>query len=186
MGSAVPFRRWPSLGPMVFPNLAPPDAFSNFRSRLSSSSVFLQSLSWSHLADTTAETALGNSPGLRFPSAHAGLGGPLAAGLPRPLRSAFRVSLPSWRFPPPGSAPAFFHAGSAPGIWPFEAFPSRKVCRVSPLGMNPPAVLLAVAPSDESSGRPGKSRLLGVDPFKSPLPPPMRLTPSGTGCSPGL
>jgi len=32
-----------------------------------------------------------NSPGLRFPSAHPRLGGPLVAGLPRPLRFAFRV-----------------------------------------------------------------------------------------------
>jgi hypothetical protein len=42
-----------------------------------------------------------------------------------PPRSAFRVWLPSWRFPPCDPGPALFHAGSAPGICPFRAFPCR-------------------------------------------------------------
>jgi hypothetical protein len=118
------------------------------------------------------------SPGLWFPSAHSRLGGPLTAGLPHPLRSAFRVWFPSWRFTPPGPAPALFRADSAPGIRPFGASPSRKVSRVFPRAMNPPAISLAVVPSDESSGRPGKPWLLGFDPPGSPLPPVARLTPA--------
>jgi hypothetical protein len=117
-----------------------------------------------------------SSRGLLLPSAHARLGGPLDAGLPRPLRFTSRVWLPVWRFTPPAPGPALFHADGAPGIRPFGAFPSRKVSWALPPAMNPPAVSLAVAPSDESSDRPDKFRLLGFDPFESPLPPPTRLT----------
>jgi hypothetical protein len=84
--------------------------------------------------------------------------------------------LPSWRFTPPGSAPALFHAGSAPGIPPFGAFPSRKVSRWFPSGMDPHAVSLAAAPAGEPAGRNDKPRLLGFDPSGSPLPSPARLT----------
>ncbi len=89
-----------------------------------------------HCRDRVTRSSLG----LWFPSAHPRLGGPLVAGLPSPLRSAFRVWLPSWRFTPPGSAPTLFHADSAPGIRPFGAFPSRKVSRTFPPAMDPPVV----------------------------------------------
>ena len=69
-----------------------------------------------------------------------------------------------------------FHADSAPGIWPFEAFPSRKVSPTFPPGMNPPVVQPAVTPSGEPSGRPDRPRLLGFDPHESPSPRPTRLT----------
>jgi hypothetical protein len=69
-----------------------------------------------------------------------------------------------------------FHADSAPGIRPFEAFPSRKVSPTFPPGMNPPAVQPAVAPLGEPSGRPDRPRLLGFDPYGSPSPRPTRLT----------
>jgi hypothetical protein len=114
------------------------------RLRLSSSFVFLQSLSRSHLVSPAAGTSgADSSPGLHFPSALAGLGGPLAAGLPRPLRSALRVWLPSRRFSPPGSAPALFHADSAPGIPPSGACPSRKAPKTFPPRIDPPAVSTA-------------------------------------------
>ena len=69
-----------------------------------------------------------------------------------------------------------FHADSAPGFAPFEAFPSRKAPPAFPPGMNPPAVLPAVAPSGEPSGRPDRPRLLGFDPSGSPSLRPTRLT----------
>jgi hypothetical protein len=69
-----------------------------------------------------------------------------------------------------------FRAGSAPGIWPSEAFPSRKVPPTFSPGMNPPAVLPAVAPSGEPSGRPDRPRLLGFDPSGNPSLRPTRLT----------
>jgi hypothetical protein len=58
----------------------------------------------------------GSSHGLCVPSALAGIEGPRSAGLPCPLRSAFRVWLPSWRFPPLETSPALFRADSTPGI----------------------------------------------------------------------
>ena len=152
IGSAIPLRRWPFLGLMVFPCRAPPNSDSKnaadalFEFRLPPES-FPIAPSTPHRRDNAARTSLG----LCLPSAHSRLGGPLAAGLPRPLRSAFRVWLPSWQLTPPGPAPALFHADSAPGIPPFGAFPCRKVSRVLPPAMNPPAVSLAVVPSD---GRP--------------------------------
>jgi hypothetical protein len=39
-------------------------------------------------------------------------------GLAGPLRSAFRVWLPSWRLAPSDPAPVLFHTGGAPGIYP--------------------------------------------------------------------
>jgi hypothetical protein len=72
------------------------------------------------------------------------------------------------------------------GFYPPELSPTRKVSSTFPPTMNPPAVALAVAPSDESSGRTGKTRLPGFDPPESPLLPPVRLTPAAAGCSPGL
>jgi hypothetical protein len=44
-------------------------------------------------------------------------------GLAHPLRSAFRVWLPSWRLTPFDPVPVFFRTGSAPGIHPSEHFP---------------------------------------------------------------
>jgi hypothetical protein len=47
-------------------------------------------------------------------------------GLARPLRSAFRVWLPSWRLTPFGPAPVLFHTGSALGIHPSELSPLER------------------------------------------------------------
>jgi hypothetical protein len=46
---------------------------------------------------------------------------------PHSLCSVLRVWLPSRRFAPCQAAPALFHADSALGIKPFEAFPSRRM-----------------------------------------------------------
>ena len=61
--------------------------------RLSSSSAFLQSITQLTLADPPQQ--ISSSLGLPVPSAHARIEGPLFAGLPSPLRCAFRVWLPS-------------------------------------------------------------------------------------------
>jgi hypothetical protein len=47
-------------------------------------------------------------------------------GLPSPLRSAFRVWLPSWRLTPAEPLPAFFHAGGALGVCPSELSPPER------------------------------------------------------------
>lgn len=62
----------------------------------------------------------GSSHGLRSSSAHAGRGGSRFAGLPRPLRSARRVWLPSRRFAPSTAWSALFHADSAREVRPSE------------------------------------------------------------------
>jgi len=49
----------------------------------------------------------------------------------RPLRSAFRVWLPSGRFAPSEPVPALFHAGGALGIHPSELSPSERYPRRS-------------------------------------------------------
>jgi hypothetical protein len=46
-----------------------------------------------------------------------------ARGFQAPLRSAFRVWLPSWRFSPVATGPTLFHVGSARGIRPSELSP---------------------------------------------------------------
>jgi hypothetical protein len=94
---------------------------------LSSSFAFLQSLAQLDLADRPQPAS--SSHGLCFPTAHQGSEVHLPRGLPQhPLRSARRVCLPSRRFTPSEPVPAFFHAGSAHGIYPSE---------LSPLGRYP-------------------------------------------------
>jgi hypothetical protein len=98
-------------------------------SESSSSLPFLQSFAQQNLArrPQPADT----SHGLLLPSAHAGCGDPLIAGVPSPLRSACRVWLPSARFSPAESGPALFHAGSARGIRPSERSPATRSSGVS-------------------------------------------------------
>jgi hypothetical protein len=54
------------------------------------------------------------------PYSTSGIGGQLAAGFACPLRSTFRVWLPSWRFTPSEPLPVLFHTGGALGIHPSE------------------------------------------------------------------
>jgi hypothetical protein len=110
-----------AVGPLPWPCGFPKTGLR--RTRLTSrrslfpSFAFLQSIPWLHLAGCAVKDNIaGTSPGLSCPSALPRTGDTLLAGLPRPLRSAFRVWLPSWRFPPPGPAPTLFHADSAPGL----------------------------------------------------------------------
>lgn len=95
----------------------------------------------------------------------------MSRGFHVPLRSACRVWLPSGRLTPSEPAPALFRAGSALGIAPFEAFPSRKVSEALPPGMNPRAVSLAGIHAACATSRSSEPRLPGFDPFESPLRP---------------
>jgi hypothetical protein len=90
--------------------------------------------------------------------------------LPRPLRSAFRVWLPSWRFAPLTAWPGLFHPDSARGIRPFGAFSSRKVAAAFPRPLNPHAVSAARSPTGEPAGRNAEHRLPGFDPCENPWP----------------
>jgi hypothetical protein len=92
------------------------------------------------VADTSSRRASPSyrvSPSYTYPTHHNG-SGPLmgfcslqhirdrrstSRGFAHPLRSAFRVWLPSWRLPPCDPLPVLFHTGSAHGIYPSEVSP---------------------------------------------------------------
>jgi hypothetical protein len=124
------------------------------------SSTFLQRLTRLNLASCfpfPAKPGLdptGPSLGLFFPSALPGPGGLLTAGLPSPLRSAFRVWLPSWRVTPPKPWLAMFQTNSALGISPFGAFPSDQVLATFPPPVNPLAVYPLVTPGGNHQAGP--------------------------------
>ena len=90
----------------------------------------------------------------------------------RPLRSAFRVWLPSWRLSPAEPAPALFRAGSAPGIHPSEFSPRGRY--PAPFGPEEPTYRFSDRYTNRlaAKGRPGRPRFLGFDPSKSSLRSP--------------
>jgi hypothetical protein len=57
-------------------------------------------------------------------------------GFAFPLRSAFRVWLPSWRFPPFGPVPVLFRTGSAHGIHPSEHVAHAEASGALPPGLS--------------------------------------------------
>jgi hypothetical protein len=133
---------------------------------LSSSSAFRQSIAQRILAGRPQP--IGSSHGLCVPTAHEGSGGPLHAGFACPLRSAFRVWLPSWRFTPSEPAPVLFRTGGALGIHPSELSPLKRF----PERFRPKAPTYRCSTrytsSPKRTGRPGRPRFLGFDPFESP------------------
>jgi hypothetical protein len=92
--------------------------FSSQSNRLSSSSVFLQSITQLTLADWPQPVS--SSLGLSAPSALARIEGPLVVSLPDSLGCAFRVWLPSWRLTPFGPWAVLFHTASTLGVRPSE------------------------------------------------------------------
>jgi hypothetical protein len=114
-----------------------------------------------------------------------GLGGPLLAGLPSPLRSARRVWLPSRRLTPSEPVPVLFHTGGALGIHPSERPPPARFPRVS-ARKDPHTVFPAVVTVAEATGRPGRPRFLGFDPSESPWRRRRVFSTPATGCSLGL
>lgn len=114
----------------------------------------VQPLPWGSLPFSACERR-----SLRFP------------GLPRPVRSAFRIRQPSWRFASPASSTALFHAAHARGS-PSEAFPftereraSRRALTLVPSAQTVRDLLARLA------------RLQGLAPSGSPL----HAAPSGPG-----
>jgi hypothetical protein len=89
-------------------------------------------------------------------------------GLTRPLRSTFRVWLPSWRFPPLDPAPVLFHTGSARGIHPSELSPPERY----PGYYHPDEPTYRFAYRCSRRGKrwagPNRLRFLGFHPFESP------------------
>jgi hypothetical protein len=67
-----------------------------------------------------------------FPYSTSGYGGPSSREFHVPIRSTFRVWLPSWRLTPSEPLPALFHARSALGITPSELSPPGRYRRGFP------------------------------------------------------
>jgi len=85
-----------------------------------------------------------------------------------PLRSAFRVCLPSWRFTPFNPVPVFFHTGGARGIHPSELSPrGRYPERYHP---DAPTYRFAYRCSRRRSGGPAQQAAVpGLWPFRESL-----------------
>lgn len=86
-----------------------------------------------------------------------------------PLCSALRVWLPSRRLTPFDAAPVLFHTDSAPGVLPFEAFPSRKVTGTSPSRLHPHTVSHAVDTPADGRGTARHAAVPGLRPSQESL-----------------
>ena len=128
---------------------------------------------------------ISSSHGLFFPTAHVRIDGPLDAGFACPLRSAFRVWLPSWRLTPINPWPVFFHTDSAHGINP---------SKLSPLERPPTALtagkthllflLLIITPPKQWAGTAGRS--FWVFTFRESLATTYVFSTATAGCSLGF
>jgi len=89
-------------------------------------------------------------------------------GLAHPLRSAFRVWLPSWRLAPFDPVPVLFRTGSAHGIYPSELSPPERC----PVCYHPdePTYRFTCRCSRRRSVRPAQqASVSGLHPSRSPL-----------------
>jgi hypothetical protein len=123
--------------------------------------------------------------GFLFPSAHTGIGGPLAAGLPNPLRSALRVWLPSRRLTPSEPAPVLFRTDSALGIYPSELSPSTRY----PVRFRPEAPTYRFScrcyrRRDDGPAR--QAAVPGLQPLRKSLAAGRGISTSTAGCSLGF
>jgi len=96
-----------------------------------------------------------------FPYSASGIEGPPHAGFTCPLRSAFRVWLPSWRLTPFKPVPVLFHTGGARGINPSELPPRERRPKAFPPWKNPHTVSPVGIPSAEARGRLDRPQFLG-------------------------
>jgi len=112
----------------------------------------------------------GSSLGLWLPSAHKDPEVHSLRGFQIPLRSAFRVWLPSWRVTPSEPVSGLFRPDSAHGIHPSERSPLERYPNVS-ARKHPHAVFPAGTAVAETTTRSGRPRLLGFDPSESPARP---------------
>jgi hypothetical protein len=103
-----------------------------------------------------------------LPFSAQGFEGPLAAGLPSPLRSARRVWLPSRRLTPFEPVPALFRTGGAPGIRPSELSPLARYPRVS-TWKDPHAVFPAVVTVAKGNGPARQAAASGLWPSRESL-----------------
>jgi hypothetical protein len=139
MGSAIPLCRWPLASAVRFSFDGRRRPHLSDQHILSSSSAFLQSVAQRTLVGRPQPAD--SSLGLPLPFSTCRTQRSTCTGdSTRPLRSVRRVWLPSRRLTPSESGPAFFHAGSALGIWPFGAFSTRKVSPAFSPARRPPAV----------------------------------------------
>jgi len=136
-------------------------------------------------SDTSSPAARGRtSPELSHPAAladrriHYG-------GFCLPTGSAFRVCLPSWRFPPRRTSPTLFQIGSAHGFRPSKHSPSDGRLSI-------PAALTHVPSTARTSIRPKTNGNTCRTGFWALIPPKVPcgwtepLGPAAAGCSPGL
>jgi hypothetical protein len=188
-GWTNPLRRWPVLGPVVFPQRTSSGRFKASRSFLSSSSAFLPSVLRPILSRLRARQALPrSSPELSSPSAHASGEGPPVYGLCLP--AAFRLQGLATLLTVCALRSLFGFVSSRQRSWglsrPSECSPPARYQRPCRPAMNPRTVSRAAAPSDESSGRTDAPRSLGFDPCGSSLPPQTPLGDAAARDSPGL
>jgi len=91
------------------------------------------------------------------------IGGSLAAGFACPLRSTFRVWLPSWWLTPADSLAGYFSHRQRSWDSPFGAFSSREASRRITTGKNPPTVSPADDRVAEAAGRHSRPQFLGLN-----------------------
>jgi hypothetical protein len=90
----------------------------------------------------------------------------LIAGIAYPLRSAFRVWFPSWRFTPFGPQPVLFHTGSAHGIPPLRSCTSRQVSGRFRLGWTHIPFHPSLFPAPEGTGPARQASVPGFRPCR--------------------
>jgi hypothetical protein len=187
MGSRARFAVGHFLGLAVLRQRMPVEQGFPSRRILSSTSVFLQSITRFRLATGTA-CAAPPAPLMGFCSLQhmPATGVHLPRGSPAPLRSASRVWPPSWRFTPPETWPGLFHPDSVPGIPPFGAFPSRKVALVFPQLPDPRAVNPTRSPASETRRPVRRASASGLWPLRESLAAPLEINLRTAGCSLGI
>jgi hypothetical protein len=159
----------PYPGCAVFPRRTDWQAVRRTSDILSSSLAFLQSVAQRTLAGRPQPPA----PLVDFGSLQHMQGS--AIYRPRtfqsPLRSAFRVWLPSWRVSLAETGPALFRAGGARGIRPSELSPPMRWRRVSAPSAPACRFSRGLFTFAEAKGRPRRPRLPGFDPRSESLAP---------------
>jgi hypothetical protein len=143
----------------------------------------LESVTQQGLADRPQPTS--SSHGLWFPTALAGFGDPLSAGVTCLLRSVHRVWSPSRRFTPFESGPVLFHTGSAPGIHPSELSPLERYPAVSGR-KNPPTVSSLCIPCTLRYGAGWRDRSFWALTLSRVPDEPHVFSTRSAGCSPGF
>jgi hypothetical protein len=171
-----------SLGCAVFPGRARPDTVKAPGHPLFELAS-LQSLTQQHLASPPQQAS---SPhGLLLPSAHSGSKVHSRGRCLCPLRSAFRVWLPSWRLSPFGPLPVLFRTGGAHGIRPSELPPPARSPRCR--HREAPTYRFARRCFGRGDDRPARQAAVsGLCPLRASLTTKRSVSTPAAGCSPGL